>query len=156
MPNDDDRNIEKVKESIGMDDQKTDNPSSYEEQMEKAKEEDIDDLGVERDDCDQEEPMTKERAIHMMDKIFPIKLGSRVRNKHQEDGIVEMVGVDFRGVLYLVAYQGHESSWESEHTIKVLDRFGSDKEISDMRETVAKTDIPQPDKKSDFSPPEVA
>lgn len=64
------------------------------------------------------ETLTNEEKLEMLDKIFDIHLDSRVRNRHLEDGIVEMVGIDYRGVQYLVRYKDHKLVWENDQTIK--------------------------------------
>lgn len=93
---------------------------------------------------DKEEPMTFERKLYMISKLFPIELGSRVRNKLGEDGIVEMVGIDHRGVLYLVLYKDQNTKWESEAQIKQITSYGSSP--SAKNNIKPKTDIPDPGK----------
>jgi hypothetical protein len=85
-------------------------------------------------------PLTTEQKINMLNQIFPIHLGDRVRNKHSEDGIVESVSIDPRGVLYLVGYKEHETHWEREDQIKKISSYSaSDK---DFTPSLFKTDIP--------------
>jgi hypothetical protein len=81
----------------------------------------------------------------MLSQIFPIQLGSKVRNKHCEDGIVEMVAIDFRGVLYLVEYKNHESSWEAENQIDIINDFGASERDTDAKKPTIRTDIQSPD-----------
>ena len=69
-------------------------------------------------------PLTNEQKIDMLNQIFPIHLGDKVRNKHSEDGIVESVSIDPRGVLYLVGYKEHETHWEREDQIKKSPHMG--------------------------------
>ena len=90
---------------------------------------------------DQEEPMTIERKIHMLGKIFPLAINDRVRNLLSEDGIVEMVGLDDRGVLYLIKYKDQKTKWESEHSIKKNDSYKSSQEDSTLDKSSIKTDI---------------
>ena len=66
------------------------------------------------DNCDREEPMTVDRKIHMMAKIFKFAIGDRVKNLLDEEGIVDLVGLDRRGVLYLVQYKENNVRWEAE------------------------------------------
>jgi hypothetical protein len=84
-------------------------------------------------------PLTNEQKIDMLNQIFPIHLGDRVRNKHSEDGIVESVSIDPRGVLYLVGYKEHETHWEREDQIQKISSYGS----KDINLTPFKTDIPE-------------
>lgn len=84
-------------------------------------------------------PLTNEQKIDMLNQIFPIHLGDKVRNKHSEDGIVESVSIDPRGVLYLVGYKEHETHWEREDQIQKISSYGS----KDINLTPFKTDIPE-------------
>ena len=68
--------------------------------------------------------LTPNEKIELMGMLFPIGLGDRVRNKLTEDGIVEMVGVDHRGALYLVMYKDQTSRWESEAQIEKTQTYG--------------------------------
>ena len=69
------------------------------------------------DDCDREEPMTTDRKIHMLSKIFAFAIGDRIKNLLDEEGIVDLVGLDRRGVLYLVQYKENNMRWEQEQSI---------------------------------------
>ena len=83
-------------------------------------------------------PLTNEQKIDMLNQIFPIHLGDKVRNKHSEDGIVESVSIDPRGVLYLVGYKEHKTYWEREDQIKKISSYGP----SGNDSSSFKTDIP--------------
>jgi hypothetical protein len=94
---------------------------------------------------DQEEPMTVARRIAMITKIFPIALGSKVRNKLGEDGFVEMVGIDYRGALYLVQYKDQNSRWHPEAELSILHNYDEGaKEAKEEKDPRIGTDIPQP------------
>jgi hypothetical protein len=85
--------------------------------------------------------ITNEKKLEMLDRIFDIRLDSRVRNRHSEDGIVEMVGIDYRGVQYLVRYKGHKLVWENDLTIKKV-KFDNDSRESKIKsKTGIKTDF---------------
>jgi alpha-glucuronidase len=86
-------------------------------------------------------PLTKEEKIEMMNMIFPIQLGDKVKNKHNEEGYVESVCIDRRGVMYLVGYQKHELIWESEYQIKKISPYSANEEVSHKEKSI-KTDIP--------------
>jgi len=90
---------------------------------------------------DQEEPMTIEQKINMLGKIFPFSIGDRIRNKLSEDGIVEMVGLDNRGVLYLINYKDQKTKWESEGFIKKNNSYKSSQEDPTLNKSSIKTDI---------------
>jgi hypothetical protein len=89
----------------------------------------------------EEELMTIEQKINMLGKIFPLSIGDRVRNLLSEDGIVEMVGLDDRGVLYLIKYKEQNTKWESEHSIKKNVSYKSSQEDSALNKSSIKTDI---------------
>ena len=91
-------------------------------------------------------PLTKEEKIRMMNMIFPISLGDKVKNKHNEEGFVESVCIDQRGVIYLVLYQKHELIWESSYQIeKISPYFANDGvPIGESGSKTPKTDIPDP------------
>ena len=86
-------------------------------------------------------PLTNEQKIDMLNQIFPIHLGDKVRNKHSEDGIVESVSIDPRGVLYLVGYKEHKTYWEREDQIKKIPSYGPSDDDSPPFPPF-KTDIP--------------
>jgi len=86
-------------------------------------------------------PLTNEQKIDMLNQIFPIHLGDKVRNKHSEDGIVESVSIDPRGVLYLVGYKEHKTYWEREDQIKKISSYGPSDDDSPPFPPF-KTDIP--------------
>lgn len=75
--------------------------------------------------CDQEEPMTTDRKIYMLSKIFAFAIGDRIKNLLDEEGIVDLVGLDRRGVLYLVQYKENVMRWEVEECIRKIDQFFS-------------------------------
>jgi hypothetical protein len=81
-------------------------------------------------------PLTHEQKIKLLDLLFPIKLGSRVQNKHMEVGYVESVSIDRRGVLYLTRYKDQNTTWETEFDIE---------DISSQK------DVPKPDTTSSSS-----
>lgn len=96
--------------------------------------------------------LDNEQKVALINLIFRFQLGDRVRNKLGEDGFIDCVGIDYRGVIYLVRYPKHEKVWESEMDIKKLNYPIEPKEDRDSSEKV-KTDIPQPtERQSDFSP----
>jgi hypothetical protein len=74
-------------------------------------------------------PLTNQEKIDMLNMIFPIQLGSKVRNKHSEDGIVETVAIDRRGVIYFVEYKEQRSKWESEDQIRKIAQYGEDDKV---------------------------
>ena len=93
------------------------------------------------DDELSDKKLTNEEKLEMLDKIFDIRLDSKVRNRHLEDGIVEMVGIDYRGVQYLVRYKGHKLVWENDQTIKKT-KFEDEKEKPKLNlKTGIKTDF---------------
>jgi len=101
----------------------------------------INELQEKIENQEEEELMTIEQKINMLGKIFPLSIGDRVRNLLSEDGIVEMVGLDDRGVLYLIKYKEQNTKWESEHSIKKNDSYKSSQEDSALNKSSIKTDI---------------
>ncbi len=96
------------------------------------------------DDCDQEPPMTTDRKIHMLAKIFGFAIGDRVKNVLDEEGIVDLVGLDRRGVLYLVQYKENNVRWEAEDCIKKNLSYVSYKDDDIVaQDPNIKTDIPE-------------
>jgi hypothetical protein len=91
-------------------------------------------------------PLTKEQKIKMINMIFPISLGDKVKNKFNEEGFVESVCIDHRGVIYLVCYQKHELIWESEYQIEKISPYTATESVSPKSDNlnVPKTDIPDP------------
>jgi hypothetical protein len=89
-------------------------------------------------------PLTKEQKIKLMNMVFPISLGDKVKNKFDEEGYVESVCIDHRGVIYLVAYKTHELIWESEYQIKKISPYFATESVSHRKteEKSIKTDIP--------------
>ena len=105
----------------------------------------INDLDDKRKDysepsSDQEEPMTTDRKIHLLSKIFPFAIGDRIKNLFDEDGIIDLVGLDDRGVVYLVQYKENRVSWESEHKIRKNESYSGSQDDSAKRPGI-KTDI---------------
>lgn len=87
---------------------------------------------------------TLEDKIKMLAEIFPFALGDRVRNRHQENGFIEMVGLDERGVQYLVRYADNNRVWELDAHIS-KQKFGQENETVHVKESIGlKTDIPDP------------
>lgn len=96
------------------------------------------------DNCDQEEPMTIERKVNMLSKIFEFTVGDRVTNLLDERGIVDLVGLDRRGVLYLVQYKENNVRWEAEDCIKKDLSYVSYKDDDIVAQNPnIKTDIPE-------------
>ena len=91
-------------------------------------------------------PLTKEQKIKMINMIFPISLGDKVKNKHDEKGFVESVCIDHRGVIYLVSYPKHNQIWESEYQIEKISPYFATEGVSGNKgvEKPPKTDIPDP------------
>lgn len=87
---------------------------------------------------DREEPMTIDRKIHMLGKIFPLSIGDHVRNSLDEDGIIDLVGLDDRGVIYLVKYKGGILTWETNLT--KTSKYPATKEDPTLKSDI-KTDI---------------
>jgi hypothetical protein len=155
MPDPKDENTEGLKESMGMG-EKADLDDLMEEKNKLDPEftkpdldeiEDrIDEMMVDDDDCDQEEPMTTDRKIYMLSKIFEFAIGDRVKNLLDEKGIIDLVGLDRRGVLYLVQYKENIMRWEPEESITKIPAYspfpGQDTDDPTFKSEV-KTDIPQ-------------
>ena len=129
-----DRNEENIKENIRMDE----DLNIIEKRINKLQE-----------DCDQgedqEEPMTLDRKIFMLSKIFPFAIGDRVRNKLSEDGIIDLVGLDNRGVIYLVRYKEGKVLWEHEGFIQKISSFSGSQDDSLNKKPSIKTDVNESD-----------
>lgn len=95
-------------------------------------------------------PLTTEEKIQLIGCLFPIELGCHIKNKHNEEGFVEMVGIDHRGALYLVAYKDQNVRWETEAQIKRISYTGPFRKAQDSFASEfpsePKTDIPDPKK----------
>ena len=91
---------------------------------------------------DQEEPMTLDRKIHLLSKIFPFAIGDMVKNKFNEDGYIDSVSLDDRGVLYLIQYKENRLRWESESKIRKNTPNIDSQDDMDKRPEI-KTDIDQ-------------
>ena len=91
-------------------------------------------------------PLTREDKIRMINMLFPISLGDHVKNKHGEEGYVETVAIDQRGVLYLINYKKHSTIWESSYQIeKISPYFATESDSHRKTEGKSiKTDIPDP------------
>lgn len=89
---------------------------------------------------DREEPMTIERKIHMLGKIFPYTIGDHVRNALDEHGVIDLVGLDSRGVIYGVQYPNQILMWQSENQIsKIPSNLTT--QINEKEQSTIKTDI---------------
>jgi len=77
--------------------------------------------------------------------LFKFPLGTKVRNRHMEDGYVNMCGIDMRGVIYRVIHTEGRRQWYTETEIKIV-LFDPENKKSESIETSStiKTDIPQP------------
>ena len=95
----------------------------------------IDELNEE---FNREKPMTIEQKIHMLGRIFPLAIGDHVRNSLDEDGVIDMIGFDDRGVIYLVKYKGGILTWETNLT--KTSKYPATKEDPTLKPEV-KTDI---------------
>ena len=95
-------------------------------------------------------PLTREDKIRMINMLFPISLGDKVKNKHGEEGYVETVAIDKRGVIYLINYKKHNTIWESSYQIeKISPYFATESDhIGEDRSKAVKTDIPDPNTKT--------
>jgi hypothetical protein len=131
----------KMEEGMGIkDNQKTDDPTPYDKTQLDDIEKRVDEL---QESCDQEEPMTVERKIYMLSKIFPHAIGDRVKNRFDEQGIIDLVGLDHRGVIYLVQYKDQVKEWEAEGQIKKIpSNLASQENVKEKTEASLKTDIP--------------
>ena len=116
MPKDrKDRDIEQVKESIGMDDQETDDGMLMESEIKKLQE---------------------------INSIFKFPLGCKVRNRHNETGYVEMCGLDYRGTIYLVSLPEGLSRYYTESEIKLIPFDPENKDHKKSEDPRIQTDIP--------------
>jgi hypothetical protein len=106
-------------------------------------------LSEELDELIEEKPLNN--MLELVDKkssLFKFTLGQKVRNRHNEDGYIELCGIDYRGVIYLVHLPGNHHSWYTEFELKVI--YGNDDQddpnVKLKSNQKIKTDIPQPKK----------
>jgi len=104
-------------------------------------------LAEELDELIEEKPLNN--MLEMLEKIssiFKFTLGQKVRNRHSEDGYIELCGIDYRGVIYLVHMPGNHHTWYTEFELKPVYSSENDKEsnINLKSNQKIKTDIPQP------------
>ena len=151
----DERNTEHLEENMGLEDNQIDDLSDLMEKIDKldpeftkpdldAIEDRIDEMEDKMiaDDSDREEPMTTDRKIHMLSKIFAFAIGDRIKNLLDEEGIVDLVGLDRRGVLYLVQYKENNMRWEPEESITKSPYKDFPIEDKIPNDPTFKTDIP--------------
>ena len=87
-------------------------------------------------------PLTNEQKIKMLDMIFPIHLGDKIKNKHGLKGYVTSVSIDHRGVLYLIEYPKHETHWETEYAIEKISSHTDSDTPTPPGPIPLRTDIP--------------
>lgn len=80
---------------------------------------------------------------------FRFPLGSKVKNRHNETGYIEMCGIDFRGELYLVNFKDNNQRWLTSSEMKIIEdpcfRISSEDDEDDPELPPSiKTDIPDP------------
>jgi len=92
-------------------------------------------------------PLTNQQKIDMLNQIFSFRLGDKVRNLFSEDGIIEMVGIDRRGVIYLVEFKENNTKWLSEDQMKKIYVSGGDGVLPGPGPYPFRTDIPETNKK---------
>ena len=51
------------------------------------------------------------KQVDLLSDLFKFTLGTKVRNRHNEDGYIEMCGIDNRGEMYLVNLPEGRSHW---------------------------------------------
>lgn len=79
--------------------------------------------------------------------IFKFPLGTKVRNRHNEDGYVEMIGIDVKGVSYLVNLPECNRQWYNESEIKTVNMGRTDQDTVQPDRNEIRTDIPDPKQK---------
>ena len=128
-----DEKIEMMEEKIGIGENNVTLPDM--DEIEKR----IDSLS---ENIKKEKPTDIHEQISLLDQIFTFGVGDRIRNKLNESGIIEMVALDYRGVLYLVQYKEGVSRWQSDDQISKDASYQAYKDDS-KKEGKIKTDIPQ-------------
>lgn len=88
-----------------------------------------------------------------IEDMFKFHLGCKVRNRHNEDGYIEMCAIDNRGEVYLVNFPGHKTTWYTEFEIRKI-AFDPENRKKDQDDRI-KTDIKQPNEISPGYSPEL-
>lgn len=87
------------------------------------------------------------RIGHLVRSMFKFPLGTKVKNRHGEEGYVEMCGIDFRGETYLVNMPNDHRIWYTPGEIRAIRQSLSDDFYDDSDDP----DVPvKPLPKSDF------
>ena len=84
------------------------------------------------------------KLVASLSDIFKFNLGCKVRNRHSENGYVEMCAIDYRGAIYLVNLENGKSHWYSEFEITKQQFDPENKEMDKQAKQSIKTDIPDP------------
>ncbi len=82
--------------------------------------------------------------IEQLNGVFKFTLGQKVRNRHNEDGYIELCGLDYRGIIYLVHMPGNHHTWYTEFELKPINYGNSEQDANLKSDQKIKTDIPQP------------
>lgn len=127
--------INQLTESVGLDavlepKQKKLDDSGYIESMKKLKE-------------NEETLLELTERIDQLSEIFKFPLGCKVRNRHNEDGYIEICGVDLRGPIYLVNFPGGINQWYSEFEIHKIQFDPDNVKAKKKDDPRIKTDIPE-------------
>lgn len=149
MPDEKD-NIVHIEENMGL----SDRTNFLNEQIAQSVEKLEDDLAEEitkldindaiNEVCDPTTKLSNNQKLKIMAKLFPLPLGTKVKNLLGKEGIVEMIGIDYRGPYYLVEYDDFTSRWESYPQIEKIIKPGSNGVIEIDDSPRIKTDIPDP------------
>ena len=85
--------------------------------------------------------------IEQMKGVFAFSLGQKVINRHNESGYIDLCGIDFRGVIYLVHLPEGQKIWYTEFELKPDESDPQeDPNVNLKSDQKIKTDIPQPKK----------
>ena len=58
-----------------------------------------------------EDVVNQMRISHLVRSMFKFPLGTKVKNRHGEEGYIELCGIDFRGEIYMVNMPNDHRIW---------------------------------------------
>jgi hypothetical protein len=92
-----------------------------------------------------EKPLSDMMAlVNSLNDIFKFPLGCKVRNRHLENGYIEMCAIDYRGALYLVNLEKGRSHWYTEFEITKQQFDPENRQKDKEKNQHIQTDIPDP------------
>lgn len=93
------------------------------------------------------------RINHLVRSMFKFSLGTKVKNRHGEEGYIELCGIDFRGEIYMVNMPNNHRIWYVPEELREMrtslsdDFYDDSDDPDDSTKPLPKSDFPDAIKK---------